>query len=243
MSTNPGLAAALGEENEFQSFTVVPDSYYPVTVTVLGVETSQSKVLPLAPGFPPVEQGYLPFAKLGLEITEGPFAGETINRNYYLNLGSAKNTKGGGIPLRTAACKALTGKGADDEALKEFGITWDDKRPGESDKNYAERARHAAVLGFLALEPEARIKFVTKFFRVSSWTGKSAIVHFTVSTYERRNDDGTPKVDELGQVVLGASNEVNGVFPMTGHEKVNIAFVRKFAFAKQEAEIKASANA
>lgn len=239
MSSNPSLAAALGEENEFTSFTVVPDSYYPVTVGVAEIGATASKVESVAPGFPPVEQGFLPWVKLNLEISEGPFAGEVVSRNYFINAGSAKSTKGGKIPLLSAACRAISGMGVDDTVLKQYGIGWDPQKPGETDKDFTARARHAFVMGFLALDVAQRTDLMTKFLRVPAWDGKKAIVHLEVSVYDRKNDDGTPKTDDFGNVMKGASNEIAGFYPMTGHEKVNIAFVRRFAFPKQEAELKA----
>ncbi len=243
MSTNASLGAALGAENEFTSFTVVPDSYYPVTVSVTGVEVTASKVQSVAAGFPPVEQGLLPFVKLSLEISEGPCAGETVRPNYFLNLGSVKNPKGGKIPLLRAACKAITGQDTDDTALTEYGITWEPQKPGETDKDYAWRARRAASLGFLALDADKRIAFVTKFFRIPKWDGKNALVHLEVNTYDQRNEDGTPKTDEFGNVMKNANNQIAGFYPTTGHPEVNIAFVRKFSFAKQEAALQAGAAA
>ena len=138
---NDALLAALGEENEFGTRTVVPDSFYPTTLTVNKVDVTDPKKKQVDGR--EVSMLGNPFIELVAAIDDGPFGGTDIRRNYFIGAASEANLKGGKIQLLNGACRAITGQPVDMGVLPSYGINLPAApNPGESPKEFATRVRN-----------------------------------------------------------------------------------------------------
>ena len=98
----------VGETEEFTSSPLVPESLYPVVITVDAVDVNDNGT---------------PYASLRSRVLDGPFKGiEISSRFHWLSFGKP-GSKGGGIPLLTNACRVVSGKPVDESILEEFGFS------------------------------------------------------------------------------------------------------------------------
>lgn len=150
----------VGEVEEFGGgFTLVPESLYPVVLTVEGVDVNDNGT---------------PYVSLLSRVLDGPFKGSEISsRFHWLSFGKPES-KGGGIPLLLNACRVNAGKAADESVLDEFGFTAPELTGDEKEDGFVTRA---ALKDFYnELDPATRLNMITRFLRVASWDGSKVII-------------------------------------------------------------------
>lgn len=239
---------ALGETYEYGGRQpLIPASYYPVIVRVVGTGSSDAKMVDVKDrdgnivtdelGNPVQEEGgETPFVEIAAEIYEGPFKGFEITRKNYITPGRS----GKAIGKWLGATHAITGAKAQTAAVcQAFGITLPTSARAEG-KETAEQAFQRAVRetiarGYFEMDAAKRLAFVAKLVNVVAWDGKKVIAKIGIEKgMQKKRQDGSPAFDALGQPEHFYNNIFDGFLPLTD-EKKGLPWVRAVEFPKQEA--------
>jgi hypothetical protein len=189
----------LGETPEFGGTrVVVPESYYPMTLSVGEIGVTETRE---GTGGEGGLVGGTPYVELGGEITNGPYKGVAVSERLWLTPGKI-GSKGGMIGLLNAACKTITGQPAVVAALGEFGIELPEEFPeGTSDEEARAEVRRAFIEGFAGLTPDQRLALMTKYLRLGNWDGKQVIGKVGLEEQSVLDDMGRPMVQNGVPVV------------------------------------------
>ena len=225
---------ALGERAEDSKRVVLPESYYPVQLSVTGIGTTDVKQVQAkdANNKPAVddnnqpimiEGGGVPFAEVSSTIFDGPFKGITVTQKQYFSPGR----KGGGLGLALGATKAITRAGANTLSVcQKFGITLPSQ--GSMDpKEYSQAVREAIADAFFDFDPAKRLDFVSQLLNLPAWDGKKIVVKLNVESRAYKSAEGEDRTF--------SENKLAGFFPIDDPKK-GVAWVRATEFpAQQEA--------
>ena len=246
MSDANAAFAAMGEQAEFGGDRhVVPESYYLVELSV-GDEPGVSDVKTEGEYNLWDSAGGAPYIQLsGKVVSGGAYKGDVIFIwRHWMSPGAPKQRvkydksttpwtpipqfdddenalmkAGGGTPLMRSACRAITGKPANDQALLAAGFTPPDVSGLEGrDKQFAVNFAFGEFFG--NLEPADRLDLMLRWLRVSEWSGKTVAVHVTVE----------PGFGENPQ----PSNRFQGFYP-PDHAKYGAAVIEAKYVPEQEA--------
>lgn len=245
---------ALGDQYEYSPRTVLPDSYYPVTLHVVGTGLSEPKmvdakdedgnvIIDPATGKPQQEEGgNSPFVELEVTVTDGPFAGSIIRRKAHIVPGK----QGGAIGRWLGAARAITRTPVQTQAMaQKFGIalpTTATPQGKETPEQAARRAvRQALAAGFYALEPAQRLAFIKAALMVDAWEGKTVICKLSLD--QSWQDANGKRYNEAQYKLLPAhvqetlkgysNNDFAGFLPLDD-ETHGLKFVKGIEFPKQE---------
>lgn len=220
------LIGAMGEIEEYGGKTLVPESLYPVKISVGEIGTSDVR---------DDGGGGTPFVEITGTITGGPFNGTEVTNKLYLTPG--KVDKGGKhIGHIAYMAKAITGKPANQNALTEAGFACAQQQ-GEDDTEFAARVKLEFAQFFAEALPATRLATMANFVNINGWDGKTVIASVALESYPRRNADKTPMVNEMtGEPVLGYKNTWSGFYPLN-HEKRGMKYVTTVCFPKQEQQM------
>lgn len=190
---------------------VLPNSYYPVQLSIEDMGVSDAK----ADG-----TGLTPFVEISGLVLDGPFKNEEVRRRLYMSMGK----DGGYLAFQIHTAKAISGEDVDPAALGEYGFPVADNGAAQEDVRLAWRGH------FLTLDGESRLDFMVKFLRVAKWNGKSPIAAIGVEMGETGDPDPV-----TGKRKLRPQNKWVGFYAMNDPKK-GIAYVKRVCFPKQVAE-------
>lgn len=198
---------ALGDDSSTGTRITLPESYYPVAVTVSEYGTNARLEVPEL--------------KLNLVVTEGPFGGVEVGRYDSAILLSSGKEDGTGREIGRVRhmVKAVTGLLPDSSALHDFGFAFS----GNPSLAVQEFHEH-----FNALDADTKTAFMAKYARVKAWDGKQAIVYLRIRDYV--SQDGTPRSSNRIGNFFAVNDAKNGMavvrsvhFPLQEKAKVAMA--------------------
>jgi hypothetical protein len=224
---------ALGERAEDSKRVILPESYYPVQLSIGALGTTDlrmddvkdaqgNKVIDSATGQPlQEEKGGVPFVEATASVYDGPFAGIDVQQKLYFSPGK----KGGGLGLYLGATKAITHTGANTLAVcGTFGVPLP-SQGNMNPKEFSTAIRAAIADAFFTFEPAKRLDFVAKLLNLAAWDNKKIVVKLKVETRNYTKDDGTPGAF--------SSNQMNGFYALDDKDK-GVAWVRAHEFESQQ---------
>lgn len=218
MADHRGWLEAQGEVAEFGGKRILlPESFYPVRVTIEEVGTSKEN---------DDGSGGSVFVQLNGLVYDPkcPFSGNDQSARIWLTPGKT----GAYMGWLAATVKAITGQPVDTTALDKFGIN-----PEGNDK---EELRESFREQYLTLTVEERLAFMIQYARLNTWDGRQCIAHVTHEASNRA------KVDEAtGQEYFPVFGRFQGFYSLTDAKK-GLQFVQQVCYATQ-AEHKAAMDA
>lgn len=185
---------ALGENEGIGFVEPVPESYYPVKISVDKYESSNNKGTPgLA---------------LILTILEGPNKGRELTGNdmtLWLTPGGPEaKTEGRFLGKLNHMVNQVTGKRPSTEAIGAMGLSL--TNPTDVTAVYKD-----IWMGFNTLDTGQKLEFMKQYANVDDWQDKKAIAFISCKQVQRQRD-GKDVFDEKGQAVLDWRNSIENFF-------------------------------
>ena len=175
MSEFDVAVAAMGAIEEYGSARVtLPESYYPVQVSVTGQGTGADVV---------DDEGELvkpgtPWIQLSAMVTEGPYEGAETESRVFLTPG-----KGANIGFVNNMAKAISGRPVSAAALDKYKFVFSDPKDREAVQN-------DFIARWWELTSDERVDFMAQYCNIGTWDGKALIIKIGVEDNNWKSDDG-----------------------------------------------------